>query len=239
MSIHINAKPGDFAKVVLMPGDPRRAEWIAKTFFKNYRLVNDVRGMTAYTGELEDGTPVSVFPSGMGIPSIGIYAHELYNEYGVELIIRVGTCGAYQEGIDLKDIIIGQGACCDTAILNSYNFQNATYSAIADYDALVSSVNAAKARGYNYHVGNMLSSNVFYNGDPNTWKKWANMGVLGVEMEAYGLYWAAAEAKKKALAICSVSDSFCFSKILSQMERQESLNNMIEVALQVVRDFNK
>lgn len=235
---HIEAKEGDFAKVVLMPGDPKRAEWIANTFLKDAKLVTSVRGILGYTGKAPDGSLVSVMASGMGMPSIGIYSHELFTSYGVEAIIRIGTIGAYQEGIELKDILIGQGACTNSNWMGEHSLYGGTYSAIADYDLLSYAVDAAKKNGYRAHVGNILSSDVFYNYRPEAWKKWANLGVLGVEMEAYALYATAAELKKKALAICTVSDSFLFKKILTPQERQEGLGNMVQVALETAMKFN-
>lgn len=235
---HIEAKEGDFAKIVLMPGDPKRAEWIANTFLKDAKLVTAVRGILGYTGKLPDGSLVSVMASGMGMPSIGIYSHELFTSYGVEAIIRIGTIGAYQEGIELKDILIGQGACTNSNWMGEHSLYGGTYSAIADYDLLSYAADAAKKNGYRTHVGNILSSDVFYNYRPEAWKKWANLGVLGVEMEAYALYATAAELKKKALAICTVSDSFLFKKILTPQERQEGLGNMVQVALETAMKFN-
>lgn len=237
MSIHIGAEPGSFAKVVLMPGDPKRAEWIAKTFFKNAKKVNEVRGMSAYTGELEDGTPISVMPSGMGVPSISIYAQELFTEYGVEVIIRVGTAGSYSEELPVRSILIAQGCCHDSNPLENYLFPNCSYAPLADFDLLCSAANSAKKAGLNAKVGNVLSANCFYNPDATSWKKWAQMGVLGVEMEAYALYCIAAGLKKKALAVCTISDSFVAPEILTSQERQESLVDMINVACDVARDY--
>ena len=236
---HINAKDGAFAKVVLMPGDPKRAEWIAKTFLKDAKLVNSVRGILGYTGKAPDGSLVSVMASGMGMPSIGIYSHELYANYGVEVIIRIGTIGAYQEGIELKDILIGEGACTNSNWMGEHHLYGGTYSAIADYDLLSSAVESSRKRGYRTHVGNILSSDKFYGVAPDMWKKWADLGVLGVEMEAYALYATAAELHKKALAICTVSDSFLFKKILSSEERQEGLDHMVQVALDTAMKYNQ
>ncbi len=237
MSIHIGAPAGSFAKVVLMPGDPRRAEWIANTFFKNAKKVNDVRGMTAYTGELEDGTPISVMPSGMGVPSISIYAQELFAEYGVEVIIRVGTAGSYSAECPLKSVVIAQAACHDSNPLTNYLFPTCSYSAIADFDLLVSAANSAKKNNIVSKVGNVLSANCFYNPDTDGWKKWAKMGVIAVEMEAYALYCIAAGLGKKALAVCTISDSFVAPGILTSEERQTSLVDMINVACDVARDY--
>jgi purine-nucleoside phosphorylase len=237
MSIHINAEPNSFAKVVLMPGDPKRAEWIAETFLKNPKKVNEVRGMSAFTGTLEDGTPISVMPSGMGLPSISIYAQELFVSYGVEVIIRVGTAGSYTEDLPLKSVVIAQAACSDSNPLENVLFPTCSYSPIADFDLLVSAANAAKRRNIASKVGNVLSSNAFYTPDPEGWKKWAKMGVLAVEMEAYALYCIAAGLGKKALAVCTISDSVLAPQILTSEERQTSLKDMINVACDVARDY--
>lgn len=236
---HNEAKLGDYAKVVLMPGDPKRAEWLAKNFLKNPRLVNSVRGALAYTGEAPDGSLVSVMASGMGMPSIGIYSHELYTHYGVEAIIRIGTCGAYNPNVKLKDVIIGVGACTDSNWSAQFNLLGGTFSAIADYGLVESAVASSREHGFRCHVGNICSSDVFYDTDPEAWKKWAALGVLGVEMEAYALYCNAAKLNKKALAICTVSDSFLNDDILSPEERQEGLTNMVTVALEVAMKYNK
>ena len=168
---HIEAKAGDFAKVVLMPGDPKRAEWIATTFLKEAKLVTSVRGILGFTGKAPDGSLVSVMASGMGMPSIGIYSHELYTNYGVEAIIRIGTIGAYQEGIELKDILIGQGACTNSNWMGEHSLYGGTFSAIADYDLLSWAVESARSNNFKNHVGNILSSDTFYGYRPEAWKK--------------------------------------------------------------------
>lgn len=224
---HISAEKGDFAKIVLMPGDPRRATWIAETFLKDVKLVNDTRGALAYTGYTKNGKRISVMASGMGLPSIGIYSHELYNEFGVEAIIRIGTMGAYQENIKLRDVVIAMGSCTDS---NLPGFEGA-FSAIADYDCIEALVNSTKEKGLPLHVGNILSSNFFYTYVKDSWKKWADMNCLGVEMESYALYVNAALARKKAACICTISDSFVASGILTPQERQEGLVDMVEIAI--------
>lgn len=234
---HIGANEGDFAKIVLMPGDSKRAEWIAKTFLKDAKLVTSIRGIHGYTGYAPDGSLVSVMASGMGLPSIGIYTHELFSSYGVEAIIRVGTCGAYQRGIRLKDILIGQSASTNSAWMNAFDLHG-VYSACSDYELLREAVASAERRGVRHYVGNMLSSDTFYEPNPDAWKRWEALGVLGVEMEAYALYVNAAKLHKKALAICTVSDSFHSSEILSAEERQNGLTQMVEVALDVAMKFN-
>ncbi len=233
---HIGANPGDFAKVVLMPGDPKRARWIAETFLKNPRLVNSVRGALAYTGASPAGLPVSVMASGMGIPSIGIYSHELYAEYGVEAIIRIGTMGSYQEKVKLRDIVIAEGASTDSSYLSEHLLCG-NYSATADFSLLVKSAKAAIDLGLPYHVGNILSSDVFYDADPENWKKWKRLGILGVEMEAYGLYANAALLGKKALAICTITDSFVGEGSLSIEERQAGVKDMVRLALLTADEY--
>ena len=235
---HIGANYGDFAKVVLMPGDPLRAKWIADTYLDEVRLVNQVRGALAFTGKTKNGIPLSVMASGMGMPSIGIYSHELFTEFGVEAIIRIGTMGTYQKDVNLKDVILAQGASTDSAWMGQRNLHG-TYSALADFSLLYSAYQAAKDKNLPVHVGNILSADIFYDYDPNTWKKWAELGVLGVEMEAYALYVAAAETKKKALAIMTVTDSFLSQEKLSAEERQIGLANMIETAISTAEEVTK
>ena len=228
---HINAKPNAFAKTVLMPGDPKRAQWIAETFLERCELVNDVRGILGYTGYTKNGKKVSVMASGMGLPSIGIYSHELFTAYGVESIIRIGTCGAYQENINVRDVLICQAASTDSNWASQFNLGGGSLSAIADYELLDRSVKAANAHGVKVQVGNILSSDVFYNADSGFWKRWAALGVMGVEMESYSLYITAARLGKKALCILTVSDHFLKKEILTSTERQNSLVQMIEIAL--------
>lgn len=233
---HIAPK-GEFAKVVLMPGDPLRAKLVAETLFEDAVLINEVRGILAYTGTTESGKKMSVMASGMGIPSIGIYATELYDHFGVETIIRIGTAGAYQKGIALKDLIFAMSSSTDSNFLASYNL-NGTYSACCDYQVLEEAVKAAKAMGIPYHVGNVFSSDVFYDHDPNTWKKWAGLNVLGVDMESYALYAIAAEKRRRALSVLTVSNSFLYADELTAEERQTSLLDMIKVAIKAGEAFS-
>lgn len=234
---HINAKENDFAKVVLMPGDPLRAKWIAETFLHDYKLVTDVRGILGYTGYTKNNKKISVMASGMGIPSIGIYSHELYSHYGVEAIIRVGTCGSYQPNIDLKDVIVCQGACTDSNWFSQYKI-NGTFSAISDYELLSASVEEAKKKNIKCHVGNILSADVFYDENPDMWKDWAKLGVLGVEMESYGLFTNASRLGKKALCLLTVTDNFIKrDQKLSSEERANGLSSMIEVAIATAERF--
>jgi purine-nucleoside phosphorylase len=230
---HINAEQGAFAKTVLMPGDPKRAEWIAKTFLHDVKKVTDVRNILGFTGYTEDGKRVSVMASGMGLPSIGIYSHELYTHYGVETIIRVGTCGTYQPNINLFDVLVCVGACTDSNWAKQYDLPG-TFSAIADFDLATKAYAAYKKHNIPVHAGNIYSADVFYDEDPDMWKKWAKMGVMGVEMESYGLYCTAARLGKKALCLLTVTDNFINKdKKATVMERQEGLANMIKVALEI------
>jgi purine-nucleoside phosphorylase len=229
---HIHAKVGDFAKTVLMPGDPLRAKFIAETYLKDAKLVNTVRNVFAYTGTYQ-GKRVSVMASGMGMPSMGIYSWELYKEFGVETIIRVGTTGAYQKEIKLFDILIAQGASTDSNWSSQFPIKGATFSALGSYELIEKAVRDCQAKKLPYRVGNVLSSDVFYDADPNKWKAWADLGVLGVEMEAYALYSNAARLGKKALAIMTVSDSFHYHEILTPEQREKGLKQMLEVALAI------
>ena len=229
---HNNANKGDFARTVLMPGDPNRAKWIAETFLSDVKCVNTVRGILAFTGKTREGKLISVMASGMGIPSISIYSHELFNEYGVERIIRIGTCGTGDPNINLKDIVVGMGACTDSNIMAAYDLR-ATYSAIASYPLLKESIDAAEELGHPYYVGNIFSSDTFYD-DYGIFNKLADkFGVLAVEMEAYGLYVEAAKARKQALCLLSVTDHFATGERLTAEDRQLGLKNMIEVALKL------
>ena len=228
---HNNAKMGDFAETVLLPGDPLRAKFIADNFLTDVVQVNTVRNMFGYTGYYK-GKKVSVMGSGMGMPSIGIYCYELYAFYGVKTIIRVGSCGAYVPECKLFDIIIAQGACTNSNWSHQYGLPG-TYSAIADFETLKKAYDVCQEKGYRAHVGNILSSDIFYNDQPEVWKKWAKMGCLGVEMESYALYATAASLGKKALCILTVSDSFISKEETTAEERQTSFKQMMEVALEV------
>jgi purine-nucleoside phosphorylase len=229
---HINAKMGDFAQTVLMPGDPLRAKYIAETFLKDVTLVNTVRNVLAYTGTYQ-GKRVSVMASGMGMPSIGIYSYELFTEFGVETIIRVGTTGAYVKSAQLFDIIIAQGASTDSNWPGQFSLKGGTFSALATFELVEKAVYACRQKSIPFYVGNVLSSDVFYDADPNKWKVWESLGILGVEMEAYALYANAARLGKKALAIMTVSDSFHYKEILTAEQRELGLKRMLEVALSI------
>lgn len=228
---HISAKLGDFAETVLMPGDPLRAKFIAENFLTDAVLVNNVRGINGYTGYYK-GKRVSVMASGMGQPSIGIYSYELYNFYGVKNIIRVGSCGSFDKDLHVRDIIIAQGACTNGNYASQYKLPG-TFCPIADFGLLRKAVECAEKLGVNYKVGNILSSDTFYD-DSNSGMEWAKMGVLGVEMESAALYCNAARAGKSALCICTVSDSFIYpEENTTAEEREKSFTKMMEIALEL------
>lgn len=226
---HINAKPEDFAKTVLMPGDPLRAKFVAENFFENPKLINDVRGMLGYTG-MYKGKPVTVMGSGMGMPSIGIYSYELFNFFGVENIIRIGSAGAMQKELKVGDIVFAIGASTNSNYAHQFGLPG-TYSATASYELLKKAVNSAEEKNISYTVGNVLSSDNFYNADSEANEKWMRMGILAVEMEAAALYMNAAYAKKNALAILSISDSLITGEALSADERRTQFTDMMKVAL--------
>lgn len=225
---HNSAKPGDFAKTVLMPGDPLRAKFIAETFLTDAKLVNNVRGVQGYTGAYQ-GVPVSVMASGMGMPSIGIYSYELYSQYGVENIMRIGSAGAISGKLKLRDVVAAQGACTNSNFVHQYGLPGA-FAPIADFTLLETAVSVAREMGVEMPVGNLLSSDTFYDASNST-MKWAEMGVLAVEMEAAALYMTAAKLGKRALAICSISDSIVTGEELSAEDRQNTFTTMMEIAL--------
>lgn len=228
---HITAKAGDFAETVLMPGDPLRAKYIAETYLEDAVLVNNVRGVNGYTGYYK-GKRVSVMASGMGQPSIGIYSYELFNFYGVKNIIRVGSCGSFHPDLHARDIVIAQGACTNGNYAMQYKLPG-TFAPIASFDLLRRAVDVCEAKGLKYMVGNIFSSDTFYD-DANSGMDWAKMGVLGVEMESAALYCNAARAGKNALCICTVSDSFLYpEENTTAEERQNSFTQMMEVALEI------
>ena len=226
---HIKATPEDFAPTVLMPGDPLRAKFIAETFLDGARLVNSVRGINGYTGSYK-GSRVSVMASGMGMPSMGIYSYELFNFFGVENIIRIGSAGGMSESVGLRDIIIGMGASTNSSYASQYGLPG-TFAPIADYNMMKTAIEEAERIGARYHVGNLLSSDIFYNADAKANEGWMRLGVLGVEMEAAALYMNAAYAKKHALAICTVSDHLLTGEALDSDARQSSFTEMMEIAL--------
>ena len=233
---HNNAQNGDFAKTVLMPGDPLRAKFIAETFLENPQLVNNVRGVQGYTGTYK-GVRVSVMASGMGIPSIAIYSNELYTHYGVENIIRVGSAGAMRADMELGSVCAGMGACTNSSFADQYEL-GGTFAPIADFTLLETAVTVARKLGIEPHVGSLLSSDVFYNKAGNT-LDWGKMGVLAVEMESAALYCNAAEAGKRALAICTISDSLITGEELPAADRQTTFTQMMEIALGVAVEMEK
>ena len=240
---HINATPGDFGRTVLMPGDPLRSKFIAENFLTDITLVNNVRGVQGYTGYYK-GVKVSVMASGMGIPSIGIYSYELYQAFGVENIIRVGSAGSINENIRVRDIVIGQGACTNSRFAEQYHLPG-TFAPIASYELLRECVTAADAMHATYHVGNLLSSDTFYNDDDgipeamSSTLPWAKMGVMAVEMEAAGLYMTAARCGKRALAICTVSDHIITGEATTAEERQTTFTDMMKLALETAVRMEK
>lgn len=232
---HIKATPQDFAKTVLMPGDPLRAKFIAETYLENPRLVNNVRGIQGYTGRFE-GEKISVMASGMGMPSMGIYSYELYSAFGVENIIRIGSAGAMHRDLKLRSIVIGQGACTTSRMAEDYRLPG-TFCPIASFDLLRTTVEEAEKMGLDYRVGNLLSSDTFYHDEESVRAEetslalWSKMGVLAVEMEAAALYMNAARLGKKALAICTVSDHLITGEELDADARQNSFTDMMLLAL--------
>ena len=228
---HINLKEGNsFAKTVLMPGDPLRAKMIAETFLEDAVLINNVRGIHGYTGTYK-GHPVSVMASGMGMPSIGIYSYELYSFFGVENIIRVGSAGGIGEGIGLRDIVAGIGANTNSAFGSQYGV-NGSIAPTCSYELLTVAVESAKEMGLSLKVGNLFSSDTFYDADSESLRKWAKVGSLAVEMEAAALYLTAMHCKKNALAICTVSDLPFTGEGCSAEERQNTFTDMIKIALE-------
>ena len=228
---HITAKEGDFAKTVLMPGDPLRAKFIAETFLENAKLVNNVRGIQGYTGYY-NGKRVSVMASGMGQASMGIYSYELFRFYGVKNIIRIGSCGGFSKDLHVKDLVIAMGACTNSNYASQYKL-NGTFSAIADFNLVKKAVELCEDLGVKYKVGNILSSDTFYD-ESNSSFEFSKLGVLGVEMESYALYCNASRLNKRALTILTVSDSFVYpEENTTAEERQTSFTSMMKIALEM------
>lgn len=228
---HNQATVGEIAKTVLMPGDPLRAKFLAENYLEDVQQFNSVRNMFGYTGTYK-GKKVSIMGSGMGQPSIGIYSHELYNFYNVESIIRIGSCGAMQEQVHLRDIIIVQGACTDSNFAHQFELPG-TYSAISSYELLEKAVYQAKEKAVTYHVGNVIASDLFYHADKGSTEKWAHMGCLGAEMESYALFANAAYYGKKALTLLTVSDSLVTQEETTAEEREKTFTAMMEIALEI------
>ena len=228
---HIGAQVGEIASTVLMAGDPMRAKFMAEKYLENPVLFNNVRGMLGYTGTYK-GKRVSVMGHGMGIPSIGIYTYELFNFYDVETIIRIGSAGSYDVDLHLGDLVLAMGACTKSNYGDQYELPG-TFAPIADFNLLRSAAEACEKFGFRYKVGNVLSSDVFYNDVPRD-QSWIKMGVLAVEMEASALYMNAARAGKRALAICTISDHIILGEATTSEQREKTFTNMMEVALTLI-----
>ena len=229
MSIHIGAEKGEIAESVLLPGDPLRAKFVADNFLKNAVQYNTVRGMYGYTGEYK-GKKVSVQGSGMGIPSISIYATELIQIYGAKNLIRVGSAGSMKKSVKLRDIVIAMSASTDSSF-NKIRFSGMDYAATADFSLLEQSVAAARDQNCQFHVGNILSSDIFYADNPDSWKLWADFGVIAVEMEAAALYTIAAKFGVRALTLLTISDSMMDGSQISSEDREKTFTDMMEIAL--------
>ncbi len=237
---HIKAEPQDFAKTVLMPGDPLRAKMIAETYLEQPRLVNDVRGVQGYTGTFQ-GMPISVMASGMGMPSMGIYSYELFHAFGVETIIRIGSCGGLADQVHLRDLVLAQAASTDSSYPDGYGLSG-HFAPVGDFGLLSTAARIAGEEGFAYHVGGILTTDRFYTEDAHLPKeqqsavRWREMGVLATEMETAALYINAARAGKRALAICTVSDHLFTGESTSSEERQNSFHQMIRLALRTARE---
>ena len=228
---HIAAKEGDFAKTVLMPGDPLRAKFIAETFLTDAVLVNNVRGVNGYTGYY-NGKRVSVMASGMGIPSMGIYSYELFNFYDIDNIIRIGTSGSIHPDLKIRNVVLAMGACTDSNYGAQYELPG-TFAPIASFELLRKAVKVIEEMGnIGYKVGNVVSSDVFYS-DRQTTAAWQKMGALAIEMESAALYMNAARAGKNALTICTISDSLVTGEVTTAEERQTSFDDMMKIALEI------
>lgn len=226
---HISAESDAFGKTVLMPGDPLRSKFIAENFLENAVLVNNIRGIQGYTGTYK-GTKVSVMASGMGMPTIGIYSYELFKFFNVENIMRIGSTGSLSKDVKIRDIVFGMGACTNSNYASQYGLAG-TFAPIASYSLLKEAINQAEKVGATYHVGNVLSSDQFYNDNEKANEGWQKMGVLAVEMEAAALYMNAARCGKNALALFTVSDSIVTGEATTAEERQNSFTQMMEIAL--------
>ena len=229
MSVHISAERGEIADIVLLPGDPLRAKFTAEEFLEDSVCYNKVRNMLGFTGTYK-GTRVSVQGTGMGIPSLAIYVNELMRDYGSKTLIRIGSCGSYQEEVKLRDIVIAMTASTDSSH-NRLRFGSMDFAPCADYELFSRACRLAEERELSFHAGGIVSSDTFYHDDPDAWKHWAGYGVLAVEMETNALYTLAARASAKALTICTVSDSLVTKEDLPPVEREKSFKEMIELAL--------
>lgn len=231
MSVHIEAKKGEIAETILLPGDPLRAKWIADTFFENPKLFNNVRGMLGYTGTYQ-GKPISTMGTGMGVPSISIYAHELITEYDVKNLIRVGSAGSYQEDIKLRDIVLAMAAS-STSGINELRFGGADYAPTADFGLFQKAIEIAKAKNIPLKAGNVLTSDEFYADDFESYRKWSKFRILCVEMETAGLYTIAAKHNVNALSILTISDSMVTGEHSTSLERETTFKEMIEIAIEL------
>ncbi|MGY5847385.1 purine-nucleoside phosphorylase [Salegentibacter sp. HM20] len=229
MSVHIQAKKGEIADRVLLPGDPLRAKWIAETFLENAVCYNNVRGMLGYTGTWK-GKKVSVQATGMGIPSALIYCNELIQEFGVKTLIRVGSAGSYRKDLEVNDVVLAMAASSNSGF-NKAKFNHADYAPTASFPLFMKAVEYARANNIEFRAGNVLSSDEFYEDDPLAYKKWAKYGVLCVEMETAGLYTVAAQYDVEALSVLTISDSLVTGKHLPAREREQSFNRMVKIAL--------
>lgn len=234
MSVHIGAKQGEIAETVLLPGDPLRAKFIAENILEDAVCYNNVRGMLGFTGTYK-GKRVSVQGTGMGVPSISIYVNELITEYGVKNLIRIGTCGTIQPDVHIREIILAMTASTTSAI-NNKTFGGATFAPHANFGLLNKANEVATKRGIKVHAGSVLTEDLFYNDEQDHWRLWAKYGVLGLEMETYGLYTLAAKNKVNALSILTVSDNLITHELTSSEEREKTFTNMVELALETVVD---
>ena len=230
MSVHIAAKNGEIADTVLLPGDPKRAKWIAENFLENAVCYTDIRGMLGFTGTYK-GKRISVQGTGMGIPSMSIYITELMKDYGVKTLIRVGSAGSYQEDVKIRDIVVALSTSTDSNI-NNRRFKGASFAPTVNFDLLSKVLKTTEEKNIKIKAGNILTSDEFYNDDPSYFKKWAEFGVLAVEMETAALYTLASKYKAKALSILTISDSLVSPEITSSEEREKTFNEMIELALE-------
>jgi purine-nucleoside phosphorylase len=231
MSVHIEAKKGEIAETILLPGDPLRAKWIAETFLENPVCFNKIRGMLGYTGIYNDKR-VSVMGTGMGVPSISIYAHELITEYGVKNLIRVGSAGSYQAHVKIRDIVLAMAASSNSGI-NELRFGGADFAPTANFELFEKAIHAAKAKNIQIKAGNIFTSDEFYADDFESYKKWSKFGVLCVEMESAGLYTVAAKHNVRALSILTISDSLVTGERTSSSDRETTFKDMIEIALEL------
>lgn len=231
MSVHIGAQKGEIAETILLPGDPLRAKWIAETFFDDPKCFNEVRGMFGYTGTYK-GKRVSTMGTGMGVPSISIYANELITEFGVKNLIRVGSAGSYQKDVKIRDVVLAMAASSNSGV-NELRFGGANYAPTASFELFIKATEAARAKNIPIKAGNVLSSDIFYEDDKDAYKKWSKFGVLCVEMEAAGLYTVAAKHNVNALALLTISDSLVTGESTTSKERETTFKSMVEIALEL------